>query len=360
MSKLFLYTMLGVAWGTAPAWAQSSLYSTDNLQSSSLQIHEELALQSVADLQQRNGEIYNPQIAACIPGQEDLIFPKGQLWVRTLYSNLETPFQQARQSHSSRQIQLGADLLRSFDTVQQSRQTAGVMLSLGQSESQFKSLPILEAESLAAKVSTDQQALAFYYTFYTLNGQHIDAVAQWSQAKNKDLRSISTGLEKSETATLSVQWGRPYKIRRSNWLLEPQAQLLAQQTHLKEHNQSTFELQSHRSDRVRLKLGARAVWNGDLPELTSQVTKGDSDWRPTTFYLGAYLAKDWVNSDSALVRLGLQEPGQDEKPWFELVAGAQQPIGQSSYLFGHIGFQKSLSGDFKKSTTGNLGLRVNW
>jgi outer membrane autotransporter protein len=362
MSKLFFYTMMGAALVPTQALAQATQDFTDNLVVTSSDSHQEFALDSVSNLQQRNGELYNPQIAACIPGQEDLIFPKGQLWTRALYSNLQTPLKQGSSTHKTREIQLGADLLRSFDKNNQSRQTAGVMVAFAQSNSHlnFNSNTLVPAALLNQEAKTDHQAVALYYTHYTVNGEHIDGVAQWSQSKSKDSRSISTGAYQSESTSVSVQWGKPFKIRRSNWLIEPQAQLLAQQTHFYDLISESASFSSYRSNLVRLKVGARAVWNGDVPELTSKLTKGDSDWRPTTYYLGAYLVQDVVKSESASAQLALQDLSTEQKPWLELTAGAQQPIGHASYLYGQISYQKSLSGNQRKATTGNLGLRVNW
>lgn len=362
MSKLFFYTMMGAALVPAQAIAQARPHSTDKLVAASSDAHQEFALDSLSNLQQRNGELYNPQIAACIPGQEDLVFPKGQLWTRALYSNVQTQLKQGSSEHKTREIQLGADLLRSFDKNNQSRQTAGVMVALAQSNSHLNFNPnaLVTAFISNQEAQTDHQALALYYTHYTVNGEHLDGVAQWSQSKSKDSRSISTGTHQSETTSVSVQWGKPFKIRRSNWLIEPQAQMMAQQTHFHDFISDSANPSSNRSNLVRVKVGARAVWNGDIPELTSKLTKGDSDWRPTTFYFGAYIAQDVVKSESATAKLDLQDLSTEQKPWLELTAGAQQPIGNASYLYGQVSYQKSLSGNHRKATTGNLGVRVNW
>lgn len=362
MSKLFFYTMVGVSLAQAQTSVQATPYTTNDVLASTSDAQQEFALDSISNLHQRNGELYNPQIAACIPGQEDVIFPKQQVWSRVQFSDLENRLDQAKSQHQSRQIQVGADLKRSFNPSNQSRQTAGVMLSIGQTNSTLDSnssvLP--NQNRVSPEVQAQQQAVGVYYTHYTLNGEYVNTVAQWSQSTAKTTRDISVGSQKSNTLSASVQWGKPHKIRRSNWLLEPQAQVTVAHTQYQSGAGKASSLVASDLTLLRAKIGGRATWNGDVPELSSRLTTGESDWRPTTFYLAAYIAQDIVVSQASRAQMAAQDIELKQKPWLEWVAGVQQPIREGSYLYGQVVYQKSLSGGARHGLGGNIGLRVNW
>ena len=111
---------------------------------------------------------------------------------------------------------------------------------------------------------------------------------------------------------------------------------------------------------LRGKIGGRATWNGEVPELSSRLTTGESDWRPTTVYLGAYIVQDIVVSQPSPSQLAAQDIELKEKPWAEWVAGVQQPIREGSYLYGQVVYQRSFNGGARKGLGANIGLRVNW
>jgi len=257
-------------------------------------------------------------------------------------------------------VQIGGDLMHNYDTDNKSRSTAGLMGSYGRSKSDFndRSRTIEGLDTYTGKLDSTQWALGGYYTRYADNGSYMDFVGQISDIKNefKDILGVNAD-QKGTGLGLSVEAGRPWQINDSQWLIEPQGQLSYQRNKYKAFSDAFASVDGYSAESLVARLGARLSWNDRAS--AAQGSDGQRN-RTNSFYVTANLLKNLIKQDAVTIGSTAVKDEVNHKPWAEIGIGGQTALGQSTYLYGNINYQRSLSGKSREGSSGNIGVRVSW
>src|SRR5699024_6951768 len=130
---------------------------------------------------------------------------------------------------------------------------------------------------------TDMFSLGGYSTWYRGNGTYVDLVGNLSWLRNRYKHDGRDNKKQHGYGLgLSVEVGRPWQLGDSNWLIEPQAQLLYQYIHLSSFDDNINHVHGQSGDGLRGRVGARLAWND-----------GNDMLRTNTFYGVANIYHDF-------------------------------------------------------------------
>ena len=213
---------------------------------------------------------------------------------------------------------------------------------------------VVIADKLTSRVKTTALNLGVTDTRYNENGTYIDWVGQLSWLNNH-YSSIDGTQAKNHGlgAALSVETGRPYALGKDktnngdSWILEPQAQLIAQYLRLNDFNDGTRAV-SQKGYGLRGRVGFRLAYN----------TPNDKQ-RSRTYYFIGNIWHNFKATDNALIgRDKLTE--KFDRTWWELGLGSQFSLSENTYLYADARYEKSFNNNSHKGYQGTVGVKYSW
>ena len=213
---------------------------------------------------------------------------------------------------------------------------------------------VVIADKLTSRVKTTALNLGVTDTRYNENGTYIDWVGQLSWLNNRYSSVDGTGAKNHGWgAALSVETGRPYALGKDktnngdSWILEPQAQLIAQYLRLNDFNDGTRAV-SQKGYGLRGRVGFRLAYN----------TPNDKQ-RTRTYYFIGNIWHDFKATGNALIgRDKLTE--KFDRTWWELGLGTQFSLSENTYLYADARYEKSFNSNRHKGYQGTVGVKYSW
>lgn len=213
---------------------------------------------------------------------------------------------------------------------------------------------IVIADKLTSHVKTTALNLGVTDTRYHENGTYIDLVGQLSWLNNRYSAVDGTGAKNHGWGTaLSVETGRPYALGKDktnngdSWILEPQAQLIAQYLRLGNFNDGTRAV-SQKGYGLRGRVGFRLAYN-----------KPNDKQRTRTYYFIGNIWHDFKATGNALIgRDKLTE--KFDRTWWELGLGSQFSLSENTYLYADARYEKSFDSNRHKGYQGTVGVKYSW
>ena len=213
---------------------------------------------------------------------------------------------------------------------------------------------IVIADKLTSHVKTTALNLGVTDTRYNENGTYIDWVGQLSWLNNRYSSVDGTSAKNHGWgAALSVETGRPYALGKDktnngdSWILEPQAQLIAQYLRLGDFNDGTRAV-SQKGYGLRGRVGFRLAYN-----------KPNDKQRTRTYYFIGNIWHDFKATGNALIgRDKLTE--KFDRTWWELGLGSQFSLSENTYLYADARYEKSFNSNRHKGYQGTVGVKYSW
>lgn len=213
---------------------------------------------------------------------------------------------------------------------------------------------VVIADKLTSRVKTTALNLGVTDTRYNENGTYIDWVGQLSWLNNRYSSVDGTSAKNHGWgAALSVETGRPYALGKDktnngdSWILEPQAQLIAQYLRLGDFNDGTRAV-SQKGYGLRGRVGFRLAYN-----------KPNDKQRTRTYYFIGNIWHDFKATGNALIgRDKLTE--KFDRTWWELGLGSQFSLSENTYLYADARYEKSFDSNRHKGYQGTVGVKYSW
>ena len=213
---------------------------------------------------------------------------------------------------------------------------------------------IVIADKLTSHVKTTALNLGVTDTRYNENGTYIDLVGQLSWLNNRYSAVDGTGAKNHGWgAALSVETGRPYALGKDktnngdSWILEPQAQLIAQYLRLGNFNDGTRAV-SQKGYGLRGRVGFRLAHN-----------QPNDKQRTRTYYFTGNIWHDFKARGNALIGSD-KLAGKFARTWWELGLGSQFSLSESTYLYADARYEKSFDSNRHKGYQGTVGVKYSW
>lgn len=213
---------------------------------------------------------------------------------------------------------------------------------------------IVIADKLTSHVKTTALNLGVTDTRYNENGTYIDWVGQLSWLNNRYSSVDGTGAKNHGWgAALSVETGRPYALGKDktnngdSWILEPQAQLIAQYLRLGNFNDGTRAV-SQKGYGLRGRVGFRLAHN-----------QPNDKQRTRTYYFTGNIWHDFKTRGNALIGPD-KLAGKFARTWWELGLGSQFSLSENTYLYADARYEKSFDSNRHKGYQGTVGVKYSW
>lgn len=213
---------------------------------------------------------------------------------------------------------------------------------------------IVIADKLTSHVKTTALNLGVTDTRYNENGTYIDGVGQVSWLNNRYSSVDGTGAKNHGWgAALSVETGRPYALGKDktnngdSWILEPQAQLIAQYLRLSDFNDGTRAV-SQKGYGLRGRAGFRLAHN-----------QPNDKQRTRTYYFTGNIWHDFKARGNALIGSD-KLAGKFARTWWELGLGAQFSLTGNTYLYADARCEKSFGSNKHHGCQGTAGMKYSW
>lgn len=213
---------------------------------------------------------------------------------------------------------------------------------------------IVIADKLTSHVKTTALNLGVTDTRYNENGTYIDLVGQLSWLNNRYSAVDGTGAKNHGWgAALSVETGRPYALGKDktnngdSWILEPQAQLIAQYLRLGNFSDGTRAV-SQKGYGLRGRVGFRLAHN-----------QPNDKQRTRTYYFTGNIWHDFKARGNALIGPD-KLAGKFARTWWELGLGSQFSLSENTYLYADARYEKSFDSNQHKGYQGTVGVKYSW
>lgn len=213
---------------------------------------------------------------------------------------------------------------------------------------------IVIADKLTSHVKTTALNLGVTDTRYHENGTYIDLVGQLSWLNNRYSAVDGTGAKNHGWgAALSVETGRPYALGKDktnngdSWILEPQAQLIAQYLRLGDFNDGTRAV-SQKGYGLRGRVGFRLAHN-----------QPNDKQRTRTYYFTGNIWHDFKARGNALIGSD-KLAGKFARTGWELGLGSQFSLSENTYLYADARYEKSFDSNRHKGYQGTVGVKYSW
>ncbi|HFC6369926.1 TPA: autotransporter outer membrane beta-barrel domain-containing protein [Neisseria lactamica] len=213
---------------------------------------------------------------------------------------------------------------------------------------------IVIADKLTSHVKTTALNLGVTDTRYHENGTYIDLVGQLSWLNNRYSAVDGTGAKNHGWgAALSVETGRPYALGKDktnngdSWILEPQAQLIAQYLRLGNFNDGTRAV-SQKGYGLRGRVGFRLAHN-----------QPNDKQRTRTYYFTGNIWHDFKARGNALIGSD-KLAGKFARTWWELGLGSQFSLTENTYLYADARCEKSFGSNKHHGCQGTAGMKYSW
>lgn len=213
---------------------------------------------------------------------------------------------------------------------------------------------IVIADKLTSRVKTTALNLGVTDTRYNENGTYIDWVGQLSWLNNR-YSSVDGTQAKNHGwgAALSVETGRPYALGKDktnngdSWILEPQAQLIAQYLRLGDFSDGTRAV-SQKGYGLRGRVGFRLAHN-----------QPNDKQRTRTYYFTGNIWHDFKTRGNALIGSD-KLAGKFARTWWELGLGSQFSLSENTYLYADARCEKSFGSNKHHGCQGTVGVKYSW
>ncbi|HFC8550232.1 TPA: autotransporter outer membrane beta-barrel domain-containing protein [Neisseria lactamica] len=213
---------------------------------------------------------------------------------------------------------------------------------------------VVIADKLTSRVKTTALNLGVTDTRYNENGTYIDWVGQLSWLNNR-YSSVDGTQAKNHGwgAALSVETGRPYALGKDktnngdSWILEPQAQLIAQYLRLGNFNDGTRAV-SQKGYGLRGRVGFRLAHN-----------QPNDKQRTRTYYFTGNIWHDFKARGNALIGSD-KLAGKFARTWWELGLGSQFSLSENTYLYADARCEKSFDSNKHHGCQGTVGMKYSW
>ena len=200
---------------------------------------------------------------------------------------------------------------------------------------------IIASDKYTGKVKTKDFSLGLTTAKYYNNGFYLDLVGQLSFINNKyNSRDGVSARQRGNALAFSVEGGKNYSLG-SNWIIEPQAQLIYQYLNLKDFNDGVHEVHYGNDSVLRARLGFRTTYK-------------------KLFYSIANVWHDFNNTTEA--NIGSDVIKEKYSATFgEIGLGVQLPITNSAYIHSDIRYERSFTSNPKhKGYRGTVGFKYTF
>ncbi|MEN3930752.1 autotransporter outer membrane beta-barrel domain-containing protein [Microvirga sp. W0021] len=230
---------------------------------------------------------------------------------------------------------------------------AGVYVGYGQVSGKVRDVSDVKAGS----VDLDATSVGAYWTHYAASGWYTDAVVQgtWYSAETRSVRGEQTKPD-GFGFMASIEGGYSFKPT-SDWVVEPQAQLIYQNVTFNDTNDNYGIFHFQNSDSLRGRLGVRVAHNWNMGS--------DTDQRLVTAWMRANVWHEFKGDYKTMVTtLQGSSPYQTTTAlggtWGEIGAGGSAQVTDSINLFMTGAYQHSLDNKGRQSWNGRLGVNMKW
>lgn len=286
-------------------------------------------------------------------GSQDLFNKKGDrlFWSRLMGEHRNMDSGSLQTSTDSGAQQIGQDLWVSFeDTV---RTSFGLYAIYGRSRSDVDQANQAGKFVEAGTSDFDNKGLGAYFNRVTENGTYFDAVIQ---ATRHDLETSSVNEAKLDTwgtgLAASLESGYTFNIA-EGWVLEPQAQAIFQNLHLKDAQDVGGLVKFEDAHSATLRAGLRLARNwGATPE------ERFTAW--TTLNLLNSFGSDTQTNFETLTGSDVVFKNALLGPRLGLKGGLEGAITKNVSLKGNIGVEQSFDNHRNNAISGEIGLNISF
>lgn len=238
-------------------------------------------------------------------------------------------------------LQIGSELWNATNTQNQSSQALQLMVGASQTKAQISNPDRAKAglNSKTAELNSRETNIGLEHQYRFENGMYVSAMANMGHLSNSftDVYGGSAQ-QKGKTFNVSFETSKPYPI--ANWTLEPQAQIVFQQLHLKAFNDAISSIESHTTHNTRLRAGVK-------------LSKQNTTLKGSDFFTQIDLLQDHQSNKSLNISYENINAKLDHQPWLGLTIGSSYRTGQTQ-LKAQIGYEKSFNGNSKNGFNVNL------
>ncbi|ETD67741.1 hypothetical protein V757_10880 [Pelistega indica] len=290
---------------------------------------------------------------------------KGQVWGRMFGKHLELDGRNRfNLEQNTYGFQFGHDFNLTYNPETKAITSTGAFLTYAHTDAKFydeyrfdrdryeKGLGIgVAADKLTGSGKSDAVSLGLSHTRYAKNGSYVDLVGNVSYIHNKYKPRYADSVgQNGYGVALSAEAGRPWAINDTNWVIEPQAQLMYQMLHLNSFKMDkATTVDSGNYHALRGRIGARLMHYGDA----------NKDKYTETAYLTANIYHDFISPKS--VRIGTDNIREKyNRTWWEVGAGVQLPVTTKTQVYGDVRYEHSFGGTKRAGYKGSIGIKYSW
>lgn len=283
-------------------------------------------------------------------------------WIRFFGEHAENRYQQFADPRTAGWlggIQGGIDLFRSgCDSIH--RNTAGIYFAYGRADMNVRGL-VTNAQATGYQytgtgaVNLDAYSVGGYWTHFGPSGWYIDAVLQGTLYDGSAESTRAKLPTRGSGYLASIEAGYPIPLPLGpGFVLEPQAQFIWQRVSFRADSDSFGPVALGSSAAPTGRVGLRARW--------TFADRSGAVWQP---YGGVNLWRDWRADMATVYGADDQAPLLMQATRLEWLGGVTARLNERLSLYAEGSYQHGVgnAGDnrfWRRSTRGNVGLRVSW
>ncbi|WP_071058472.1 autotransporter outer membrane beta-barrel domain-containing protein [Pelistega sp. MC2] len=326
------------------------------------QVNMEQGFAAIGTLHERRGDGATMAWDSCGCIAENA---KGQVWGRMFGKHLELDGRKRfNLEQNTYGFQFGHDFNLTYNPDTKARTSTGAFLTYAHTDAKFydeyrfdreryeQGLGIgVAADKLTGRGKSDTVSLGVSHTRYAKNGSYVDLVGNLSYIHNKYKPRYADSVgQNGYGVALSAEAGRPWAINDTNWVIEPQAQLMYQMLHLNSFKMDkSTTVDSGNYHALRGRIGARLTHYSDA----------NKDKYTETAYLTANIYHDFISPKS--VRIGTDNIREKyNRTWWEVGAGVQLPVTTKTQVYGDVRYEHSFGGAKRAGYKGSIGVKYSW
>jgi outer membrane autotransporter protein len=243
--------------------------------------------------------------------------------------------------------QVGHDLYAS-ETADGYRQRSGLFASHARLSGDVKGFALGLQNNDSGDIRLDGDSLGAYWTLFTPGAAYLDAVAMVTRfdGRSRSERGWQVDLDGHGT-TLSLETGYPIAVSQ-RWVIEPQAQIVAQKIALDSDNDPVSHVSFDSDTWWRGRLGARLKGSYRLNGL------------PLEPYLRANVWQTFGGHDTLTFDATDALKTDHRASTADLGAGVALQLSKDVSVYSSVDYSNNLDSRQQQALQGNLGLRVSW
>lgn len=315
----------------------------------------ELGYTTLGTLHERRGEnqiLAWDECASCVDGT-------GQTWTRILnYKVKQNGKNRLGLDSKLYGFQIGHDLAVKRNDKGGHRLTGGY-IAYGYSKNNFSDKyraehGLIVNDTHTGKGTTESVSLGLTNTYYNAEGSYLDLLGQLTYFHNKyEPRNNKNVSQNGWGTALSAEVGHPFILseqvdKNSEWLLEPQAQLIYQYVKLKNFNDGFRSVDQGNQQGLRGRVGFRLAYNA----------KNDQQ-RTDNYYMVGNVWHDFMSPKA--VKIGQDRIKESfSKTWGEIGLGVQKSMGKQSNIYADVRYMRNLGGVKRDGYRATVGFKYTW